>query len=84
MSKAWCEKNRATKPQNFTQKEDMITAHQANGTGPYMLKSREPDVKTVLVKNPNWWGIKEGLVRRQRRRGRSTCRSSPTRRGSRR
>lgn len=61
MSKAWCEKNHATKPQNFTQKEEMITAHQANGTGPYMLKSREPDVKTVLVKNPNWWGIKEGL-----------------------
>jgi peptide/nickel transport system substrate-binding protein len=60
MSKAWCEKNRATKPQNYTQKEDMITAHQANGTGAYMLKSREPDVKTVLVKNPNWWGIKDG------------------------
>src|SRR5437867_2113782 len=31
MSKAWSEKNRATKPQNFTQKEDMITARQANG-----------------------------------------------------
>ena len=59
MSKAWCEKNHATKPQNFTQKEEMITAHQANGTGPYMLKSREPDVKTVLVKNPNWWGLKD-------------------------
>ena len=42
MSKAWCEKNRATKPQNYTQKEDMITARQANGTGPYMLKAREP------------------------------------------
>src|SRR5690349_20504634 len=54
MSKAWCEKNRAQKPQNYAGKEDMITAHQANGTGPYMLKSREPDVKTVLVKNPNW------------------------------
>src|SRR5438094_439267 len=61
MSRAWCEKNRATKPQNYTQKEDMITAHQANGTGPYMLKSREPDIKTVLVKNPQWWGIKEKL-----------------------
>ena len=60
MSKAWSEKNRATKPQNYTQKEDMITAHQANGTGPYMLKSREPDIKTVLVKNPNWWGLKDG------------------------
>ena len=61
MSKAWCEKNRATKPQNFAQKEDMITAREANGTGPYMLKSRQPDVKTVLEKNPNWWGIKAGL-----------------------
>ena len=59
MSKAWSEKNRATKPQNYTAKEDMITAHQANGTGPYMLKSREPDIKTVLVKNPSWWGLKE-------------------------
>jgi len=38
----------------------MITARQANGTGPYTLKSREPDVKTVLVKNPNWWGLKAG------------------------
>jgi peptide/nickel transport system substrate-binding protein len=61
MSRAWCEANRATKPQNYSQKEDMITAHQANGTGAYMLKSREPDIKTVLVKNPNWWGIKAGL-----------------------
>jgi len=61
MSRAWCEKNHATKPQNFTQKEDMITARQANGTGPYMLKAREPDVKTVLAKNPTWWGLKTGL-----------------------
>ena len=60
MSKTWCERNRATKPQNYMQKEDMITVHQANGTGAYVLKAREPDVKTVLVKNPNWWGIKAG------------------------
>ncbi|HEX8009491.1 MAG TPA: ABC transporter substrate-binding protein [Casimicrobiaceae bacterium] len=60
MSKAWSEKHNATKPQNYTAKEDAYTAHYANGTGAYMLKSREPDVKTVLVKNPNWWGIKEG------------------------
>jgi len=61
MPKAWSEKNRAAKPQNYSAKEDMITAREANGTGPYMLKSRQPDVKTVLVKNPNWWGIKAGL-----------------------
>ncbi len=59
MSKAWCEKNKAVKPQNYAGKEDMITARAANGTGPYMLKSREPDVKTALSKNPNWWGIKD-------------------------
>ena len=60
MSRAWCEKNKAVKPQNYAAKEDMITARQANGTGPYVLKSREPDIKTVLTKNPNWWGIKDG------------------------
>ena len=66
MSKAWCEKNRATKPQNYSQKEDMITAHQANGTGAYMLKSREPDIKTVLAKNRTG-GNQGGDVHRQRR-----------------
>ena len=61
MSKAWCEKNKCQKPQNFGAKEDMITAREANGTGPYSLVSRQPDVKTVLKKNPNWWGVKSGL-----------------------
>ncbi len=60
MSKAWCEKNKCQKPQNFAAKEDMITAREANGTGPYSLVSRQPDVKTVLKKNPNWWGIQAG------------------------
>src|SRR4029453_18075605 len=44
MSKAWCEKNRCMKPQNFGAKEDMITAREANGTGPFSLVSRQPDV----------------------------------------
>src|SRR5208282_593932 len=61
MSKTWCETNQATKPQNYRQKEDSVTAHQANGTGAFMLKIREPDVKTMLVKNPHWWGVKENM-----------------------
>ena len=29
----------------------------ANGTGPYIVKERQPDVKTtVLVRNDDWWG----------------------------
>ncbi len=60
MSKAWCEKNKVEKPQDFKNKEETFAVRNAMGTGPFMLVSREPDVKTVIKKNPNWWGIKEG------------------------
>ncbi len=62
MSRQWCEDNKATKPQNFADKEEAYTAFNANGTGPYMLVSRAPDVKTVLKRNPNYWGRIEGNV----------------------
>jgi peptide/nickel transport system substrate-binding protein len=62
MSKAWCEEHKATKPQDFGNKEEMFTARNANGTGPFMLVAREPDVKTVLKRNPRWWGKQEGNV----------------------
>lgn len=60
ISKAWAEKNGVAKPQDFKAKEETYAVRNAMGTGPYMLVSREADVKTVLKKNPNWWGIKEG------------------------
>ena len=64
MSKAWSEKNNVTKPQDYVKKEETHAARNANGTGPYMLKSREVDVRTVFVENPNWWGkaTKKGNV----------------------
>jgi peptide/nickel transport system substrate-binding protein len=62
MSKAWSEKNKVEKPQDFKNKEETFAVRNAMGTGPYMLVSREPDVKTVLKKNPNWWGTYEGNV----------------------
>ncbi len=55
MSKAWSEKNGATRSADLTKKEENFATRNAMGTGPFMLKSREPDVKTVLVKNPTWW-----------------------------
>ena len=60
MSKAWCEKNNAVNTQDFTNKEESYTARNAMGTGPYILVSREPDVKSVFKKNPDWWGLKAG------------------------
>jgi peptide/nickel transport system substrate-binding protein len=60
MSKAWAMKNGAEKPQDFKNAEDTFSSRNANGTGPFRFVSWEPEVKTVLRKNPDWWGIKEG------------------------
>lgn len=64
MSKAWSEKNKVTEPQNFNANEESYAARNAMGTGPYKLKSREVDIKTVYVENPDWWGkaAKKGNV----------------------
>jgi peptide/nickel transport system substrate-binding protein len=62
MSKLWCEKNNSTKPQDFKNKQETHTALNANGTGPYVLKTRQPDVRTVHTLNPNYWRKIEGNV----------------------
>src|SRR6266849_7297955 len=62
MSRAWCEKHKVERPLDYSAKEESYASLHANGTGPYLLKSREPDVKTVMVRNPNWWGKPEGNV----------------------
>jgi len=62
MSKAWCTKHNVTKPQDYRNKEETYASRNANGTGPYVFRSREADVKTVAVANSNWWGKMEGNV----------------------
>jgi peptide/nickel transport system substrate-binding protein len=58
MSKKWCEEHNATRAADLTKNEESYATRNVNGTGPFMLKERQPDVRTVLVKNPNWWGLK--------------------------
>ncbi|HET6235560.1 MAG TPA: ABC transporter substrate-binding protein [Acetobacteraceae bacterium] len=55
MSKAWCEAHHATEPVVIGGTDDNYAVHNAMGTGPYKLVSREPDRKTVVEKNPAWW-----------------------------
>ncbi|HEX9391649.1 MAG TPA: ABC transporter substrate-binding protein [Usitatibacteraceae bacterium] len=62
MSRPWANKFNVQRPQDFKNKEETYSVRNANGTGPYVLKSREPDVKTVLVANSNWWGKLDGDV----------------------
>ncbi|TXL76336.1 ABC transporter substrate-binding protein [Vineibacter terrae] len=59
MSKAWCEKHNVAKPQSYKDKEETFAVRNAMGTGPFMVKQRDPDIKTVLVKNPAYWGKDE-------------------------
>ncbi|MBZ8142418.1 ABC transporter substrate-binding protein [Rubrivivax gelatinosus] len=62
MSKSWSEKNKVTRPLDYKNKEESYASFNANGTGPYMLVSRAPGIKTVYKRNPNWWGRFEGNV----------------------
>ena len=56
MSKSWAEKNGAVDPSSVKKEIRNYATTHANGTGPFMIKSRQQDVSTVLVPNPNWWG----------------------------
>ncbi len=63
MSKAWCEKHDAVENVVFGKGENYALRH-AMGTGPYKLVDREPDRKTVVERNPLWWGKLDGNVDR--------------------
>ncbi|MET0568302.1 MAG: ABC transporter substrate-binding protein [Hyphomicrobiaceae bacterium] len=56
MDKEWAEANSSTTVQDFKAKTDNFAVRNANGTGAYVLVSREQDVKTVAQLNPNYWG----------------------------
>ena len=62
MDKEWSEKNRSVEPKDIKTKDENFAHRNANGTGPFMLKSWEQDVKLVLTRNPSWWGKMEGNV----------------------
>jgi peptide/nickel transport system substrate-binding protein len=62
MSKAWCEKHKVERPQDFKAKEETHAARHTNGTGPYTLKKWDTDVTTVLVAHPGYWGKKGNVT----------------------
>jgi len=59
MDKGWAEQHNVTAPQNYADKEETYAVRNTNGTGPFVLELREPDTRTVLVKNENWWGLEQ-------------------------
>lgn len=51
----WLKAHDAEKPTDVAKKVEGYATFNANGTGPFIVESRVPDSKTVLVVNPNWW-----------------------------
>jgi peptide/nickel transport system substrate-binding protein len=58
-SKKWAEANGATQAQSATATSLSPWALTANGTGPFLIASHEPGVKTLFRPNPVWWGKPE-------------------------
>jgi peptide/nickel transport system substrate-binding protein len=56
MSKAWSQSNNTVTVQDYKEKKDNFAVRNANGTGPYVLVSREQDVRTQLRRNEGYWG----------------------------
>lgn len=56
MSKAWAEQHNVTTPQDRGAQQETYAVRHAMGSGPFKLVRREPDVRTELVRHPDWWG----------------------------
>ena len=56
MDREWAEANGATGVTNIADPDGESFANRnANGTGPFMVTERQPEILTVAVPNPNWW-----------------------------
>src|ERR1700688_518716 len=55
MDKKWCEANDAVAPTPAAATTPSYASLHENGTGPFMIESHQPGVKTVFKANPNWW-----------------------------
>ena len=62
MSKKWCETNQATAPVDRRKGIENAASFRANGTGPFRVRERQPNVRTVFTRNGSYWGKIEGNV----------------------
>jgi peptide/nickel transport system substrate-binding protein len=60
LSKKWCETNQATRPVDRRKGIENAASFRANGTGPFRLRERQPNVRTTFVRNGNYWGTIDG------------------------
>ncbi len=78
MSKKWCEDNKAETPVDRRKGIENTASFKANGTGPFRLRERQPSVRTVIVRNFNYWDkVESNLDEVVSRRSATTRPASP-------
>ena len=65
MSKTWCEKHKAERPQDYNAKEETFATRNANGTGPFRLEKWDTDIKTLLRASPDYYGRRGNVTEAQ-------------------
>jgi peptide/nickel transport system substrate-binding protein len=55
MSRKWCEENQATRPVDRRKGIENAASFRTNGTGPYRARERQPNVRSVFTRSPNYW-----------------------------
>lgn len=65
MSRAWCEKHKVERPQDYNAKEETFATRNANGTGPFRLEKWETDIKTLLRASPDYYGKRGNVTEAQ-------------------
>jgi peptide/nickel transport system substrate-binding protein len=56
MSKKWCEENQAQRPVDRRKGIENAASFRTNGTGPFRARERQPNVRSVFTRSPNYWG----------------------------
>ena len=60
MSKKWCEANKAERPVDRRKGIENTASFKANGTGPFRVRERQPNVRTVFTRHGGYWDKIEG------------------------
>ncbi len=60
MDKEWALAHGAAEPVDIKDPRSSFANFNTNGTGPFRVTAREPDVRTVAVRHPGWWGKAPG------------------------
>jgi peptide/nickel transport system substrate-binding protein len=63
MDKKWAEENNVVDPTPVAATTPSYASLHENGTGPFIIESHQPGVKTVFKANPNYWGKMEGNLK---------------------